>query len=122
MIDKEAKKLIEENAVAFSTVNKEGNPHCSVVAFVKVISKDEILITCNYMVSSIENIQRNPNVCLTVWNKDWQKNCVGYSLIGKAKYFTSGKYFEMIKKIPENQNEPCKGAILVKVEKIKKLG
>jgi predicted pyridoxine 5'-phosphate oxidase superfamily flavin-nucleotide-binding protein len=120
-ITPEIKKLVEENPLAFATVDEKGNPHCIAVAFVKVVSKNQILVTDNYMSETIKNIQKNPNVALTVWSENWKEKCVGYELKGKAKYFTSGKWYEMVKKIPENEKEPCKGAILVTINKIKKL-
>jgi hypothetical protein len=120
-INKELKNLIEENALAFATVDEKGNPHCVAVAFVKVVSENQILVTDNYMVETIKNIQQNPNVALAVWNKNWKENCVGYELRGTAEYFTEGKWYEIIKQIPENKGEPCKGAILITINKIKKL-
>jgi len=42
-------------------------------------------------------------------------------LRGTAKYFTSGKWYKIVKEIPENREEPCKGAILVTIKKIKKI-
>lgn len=120
-IDNELKKLIEDNALAFVSVDEEGNPHCIAVAFAKVVSEDEVLITNNYIVETEKNILRNPNVALTVWNKEWKENCIGYELTGNADYFTDGKWYEMIKKMPENKGCPCKGAILIKISKIKKL-
>jgi predicted pyridoxine 5'-phosphate oxidase superfamily flavin-nucleotide-binding protein len=59
-------------------VDENGNPHCIAVVFVKVVSKNQILVTDNYMVQTTKNIQRNPSVALTVWNKDWKENCIGY--------------------------------------------
>ena len=120
-INEELKKLIEENALAFAIVDENGNPHCIAVGFVKVVSKNQILTTDNYMVETIKNIQQNSNVALSVWNKDWKENCVGYELKGAAEYFTGGKSYEMIKQIPENKEKPCKGAILITINKIKKL-
>ncbi len=120
-INDELKKLIEGDVLALATMNENGNPHCIAVAFVKVVSNNQILVTDNYMSETIKNIKRNPNVAITVWNKNWKKNCIGYELNGTAEYFTNGKWYEMIKKIPENQGEPCKGAILIKISKIKKL-
>ena len=117
----ELKNLIEENALAFATIDEKENPHCIAVAFVKVVSKNQILVTDNYMVETRKNIQQNPNVALSVWNKNWKEKCVGYELNGTAEYFTSGKWYEMIKQIPENKEEPCKGAILITINKIKKL-
>lgn len=121
MITKTIKKLIEENALGLATTDKEGNPHNIAVGDVKVISKNQLLISDNYMHDTIENIKKNPNVSLVVWNKEWKEHCFGYELKGKAEYFTSGKWIDFIKKIPANQGEPCKGAILIAINKIKSL-
>jgi predicted pyridoxine 5'-phosphate oxidase superfamily flavin-nucleotide-binding protein len=120
-LDDELKKMIENNALAFATVNENGNPHCIAVGFAKVVSDEEILITNNYMIETEKNILKNPNVVLTVWNKEWEEKCFGYELTGIAEYFTEGKWYEMIKEIPENKGYPCKGAILIKISKVKKL-
>ena len=48
-ISKDAKKIIEENPVAFATVGDVGKPNVIGVAFVKVVSKNQVLITDNYM-------------------------------------------------------------------------
>ena len=90
-IPEELKKLIQENALAFATVDENGNPHSIAAGFIKAVSKNQILITDNYMVETIKNIQQGLNVALAVWNKDWKKNCVGYELRGTAEYFTEGK-------------------------------
>jgi len=121
MINKGIKKIIEENALGLATVDKNGNPHNIAVGYVQVISKNQLLISNNYLEETIENIKSNPNVALVVWVSDWKKNCVGYELRGKAEYFTSGKHHETIKKLPINQGEPCKGAILVTINKVKVL-
>lgn len=120
-INEELKKLIEKNALAFATVDENAKPHCIAVACAKVISKNQILVTDNYMVETRKNILKNPNVAMVVWDKDWKENCVGYELRGLAEYFTEGKWYNMIKQIPENKGEPCKGAILITISKIKKL-
>ena len=120
-IDNKLKKLIENNALGFATIDKGGNPHCIAVGYVKVVSKNQILITNDYMFETIKNIQQNNNVALVVWNKDWKENCIGYELKGITDYFTKGKWHEMIKKIPENKGESCIGAILVTINKVKRL-
>ncbi len=53
-INEELKKLIEENVLAFATVDENGNPHCIAVAFAKVVSKNQILVTDNYMVETVK--------------------------------------------------------------------
>lgn len=115
------KDLIEESAIAVATVNEAVEPHCITVVFARVVSDNQLLITDNYMVETVENIKKNPAVCLAVWGKDWEKKCFGYGLKGTAEYFTDGKWHEIIKKLPGNKGEPCKGAILITISKIKKL-
>lgn len=114
----EIKKLIEGNPVAFATVDCLSNPNVIGVAYVKVVSDNQILITDNFMEQTKENIIENNNVCLAVWNKTWE----GYKLIGKAEYFTDGKWKRYVEKMVENKNLPAKGAILITVSMLIKLG
>ena len=119
-INEGMKKMINESLVmALATVDKNGEPHNIAVGYVKVVSKNRLLISDNWIVESVENIKLNPDVSLVVWNKNWEEACIGYEFRGKAEYFTSGKWVEEIKKIPINKDEPCKGAILVTINKIK---
>lgn len=113
--------MIEENALGLATTDKQGNPHNIAVAYVRVISKNQLVISDNYLKETLENIKLNNNVSLVVWAEKWKEACIGYELKGKAEYFASGKWIEFIKKIPINQGEPCKGAILVTINKIKPL-
>ncbi len=113
-ISKNAKKIIEENPIAFATADNTCNPNVIGVAYVKVVSRNQVIITDNYMSQTRENLKQNNNACLAVWDKDWK----GYKLIGKAKYFTTGKWKKFIEKMPENKRLPAKGAILVTVTKI----
>jgi predicted pyridoxine 5'-phosphate oxidase superfamily flavin-nucleotide-binding protein len=46
-INSETKKLIEENPLAFATVDDAGKPNVIAVAYVKVVSKNQILIIDN---------------------------------------------------------------------------
>lgn len=112
------KKLIEEHPLAFATVDVAGNPNVIAVACVKVVSKNQILITDNYMKQTKENLEKNNNVCLAVWAKDWS----GYKLVGNAEYFTTGKWKRFVEQIPENKGLLAKGAILVTISKLIKLG
>ncbi|HNV97612.1 MAG TPA: pyridoxamine 5'-phosphate oxidase family protein [bacterium] len=107
------KNLIEKNPLAFATI-LNNKPNVIGVACVKVLDKNKILITDNYMKTTIKNISKNNNVALIVWDK----NLNGYKLIGRAKYYNSGKYLEFIKKMKENHGLPAKGAIIVKISKI----
>jgi predicted pyridoxine 5'-phosphate oxidase superfamily flavin-nucleotide-binding protein len=115
-INPQIKRIIEHNPVAFSTSDKKGNPHVIAVA-AKVVSLNQILVTDNYMFTTLKNLKNNQNIALAVWDKKWN----GYRLKGKAKYFKSGKWHLFAKKLKENKGYPCKGAILVKISEIRKL-
>lgn len=110
----EIKNLIENNPVVVATVMENGKPNVIGVAFVKVVSGNQILVTDNYMRQTIEDIINNENVCLLVWDKDLK----GYKMVGEAEYFTEGKWKKFVEQIKENKGLPAKGAILVTVSKI----
>jgi predicted pyridoxine 5'-phosphate oxidase superfamily flavin-nucleotide-binding protein len=118
IINEESKKIIEENPVAFATVDLNSNPNVIGVAYVKVVSPDEVIITDNFMKQTKENVDSNRNVCLAVWDQDWN----GYKLIGQAEYFTVGKWKKYVEQMPENKDLAAKGAILITVSQIIKLG
>ena len=102
-INEGMKKMIEENALALATINEKGEPHNIAIGFVKVISKNQLLISNNWFVETANNIKKNPNVSLAVWARNWEENCIGYEFKGRAEEFTSGKWLEEIKKIPINE-------------------
>jgi len=110
----EIKNLIEENPVALSTVMADGRPNAVGVAYVKVVSNMEVIITDNYMNQTPKDIQNNKNVCLLVWDKDMK----GYKMIGQAEYLSGGQWLDFVKGLSENSGLPAKGAILVKVANI----
>jgi predicted pyridoxine 5'-phosphate oxidase superfamily flavin-nucleotide-binding protein len=111
------KKIIEKNPVVLATVLDKKFPNAVVVAFVKVISDKEILITDNYLNQTIKDLKQNNNVCLLVWNNKWE----GYKIIGRAEYYRTGKWKRFVEMMKENKDLPAKGAILIKTEKIIKL-
>lgn len=121
MINEGIKNMIENNALGFATVDKSGKPNNIAVGYVKVISETELIVSDNHLGKTIENIKENPEVSLVVWERNWEDNCVGYELKGTAEYFTEGEWIDFIKKIPVNEGEPCKGAILVKLNNLKVL-
>jgi len=110
----EIKNIIENNPVALATVMKDGKPNVLGVAYIKVVSDTEIIITDNYMNQTLQDILNNKNVCLLAWDETLK----GYKMIGQAEYFSSGKCVDFVKCLPDNAGLPAKGAILVKVEKI----
>ncbi|MCX6763524.1 MAG: pyridoxamine 5'-phosphate oxidase family protein [Candidatus Moranbacteria bacterium] len=120
MISPCIKKLIEANAMGLATIGKNGKPHNIAVACVKV-EGDLVIISNTHIKESVKNIQQNKNVSLVVWNKEWEKACVGFELIGQAKNYTSGKWFDYVCRLRENKGYKLKSVIIVKITKIKKL-
>jgi predicted pyridoxine 5'-phosphate oxidase superfamily flavin-nucleotide-binding protein len=108
------KKLIENNPVALATVKDKNKPNAAALAFAKVVSDKEILLTDNYLNQTVIDLQKNKNICLLVWDKKWQ----GYKIIGQAKYFTEGKWKKFVVAMKENKGLPAKGAILITVSKV----
>ena len=111
---------MEINAVGFCTIDKKNEPHSIAVASVKVFQNNIVISNINIK-ESINNIDKNNNVAIVVWNKEWETACIGFELKGKAKNYTFGKWFDFVKKMPENKGYDVKSAIVVKIEKIKKL-
>ncbi len=110
----EIKNVIEGNPVALATIIGEDKPNVIGVAYIKVVSDHEIVVTDNYMNQTVKDITENKNVCLIVWDKDLK----GYKLVGEAEYYTDGEWKKFVEQIEENKGLPAKGAILVKVSKI----
>ena len=111
---KEFKKIIENNPLSLATVTANHLPNLIVVAFVQVIDDQTLLITDNYMNQTIKDLAHNQQVCLLVYDKNWQ----GIKILGQATYHNSGQWLKKVKADPNNEGLPAKGAILVKAEKI----
>jgi len=114
-MEKEIKKMIEENPIALATISNEGKPHNIAVGDVKVVSDNQILIGDNYMKETILNINNNKNVALLVFDSQQ-----GFELKGIAEYFKEGGWLEQVKMI--HKGYPAKGAILVTINEIKECG
>ncbi len=119
MINQEAVRLIEKNPVAIATCVLD-NPDVAVVADVKVVEKDKLLIGDNYLTKTVSNIAKNNKVVLVVWNRNWEDECFGYKMTGRASYSVNDIWHNQVKQIHEGF--PAKGAIVVTVESIKRIG
>lgn len=119
-MDEGVKHLIENNALAFSSIDGDGCPHNIAVACCKVVG-DQIIISNSHIHETIKNLEFNKNVSLAVWHKDWENVCVGFEIKGVAENFTSGDWLEFAKKLPDNEGYNIKSAIVVTVSIVKKL-
>jgi len=113
---REIKDKIEKAIIAVATVDSENKPHVIAVMYVK-IKDDKIVITNNYMSSTLKNLNNNPNVSLVFWEKE-----KGWRIDGRAEYFNSGEWLDFVKGLPENKGESANGALVIDIENIKELG
>lgn len=118
-ISENQKKLLETEALAVATINKDGSPHLIAVGYTRVINSTTVVITDNFMKQTPENIKNDSRICLAVWSKDWKE---GYRFVGNAEYQTTGKYVDYVKTMKVNEGYPAKGALVVTVDNIQKLG
>ncbi len=110
------KAKLEKATVAVATINNYNKPHNIAVMFTKV-AEGRIIITDNFMHSTVENIVKNPFISLIFWEGE-----NGWRIDGKADYYNYGKWFDFVKTLPENKGFPTKGAIVVEIDEIKELG
>jgi len=114
-ITSKIKKIIEGYPLALATI-KNGKPYVIVLTCYKAIDGNKILFCDTYIKKTLENIKKNNNIVMVGWSKDYE----GYQFFGKARYFKKGKWFKLCKKLKKKKELPCKGAILVEVNKIVK--
>ncbi len=115
------KNKINRNVMHIATVNKENNPNLAVATNVLVLDENRIIISINEMINTQKNVQYNANVVLTVFDK----NYIGLRLFGTAKFYKSGKYYDLCKKefFPNGKISPCgatkpKGAMIITILKM----
>lgn len=111
------KKMVETNAMSVATTDGRGKPHAIAVAYVK-LREGKLVITDNFMKKTVKHIQKRPDVAVAVWNSKWK----GYEVKGKARYYASGKWYNIVKRMKENKGYACKGAVVITPMSIKKLG
>ncbi|MBO4245429.1 MAG: pyridoxamine 5'-phosphate oxidase family protein [Bacilli bacterium] len=118
------KSLIENHPIHIATVNKHNKPNVSVASDVKVLDENTLIISCNEMNNTQNNIQIYNNVALTSFDSEW----VGIRMFGKAYFYRDGKYYEYCEKTFFANNEVTpfgavkpKGAIVIKIDKIENL-
>jgi len=115
-LTEEMKDIIKKaGVVAVATANKEGEPSAAAIAFVKVLSDDELLLMDNFMLKTRQNLGENPRIAVTAW-----ADHSGYQFKGTARVETSGKVFEegvaWVKSVAPPLNP--KAAVVLKVEEV----
>jgi hypothetical protein len=117
-IPSEVSQLLQSTVAAFSTCSAEGVPNTVAIAYCKVVSPNQILISDNFFNKTRKNLDQNPHVSVTFWNKENDPNGVGYQIKGLAEVFTSGAWKDAVDQMECNQGQSHKAAILVTVSEI----
>ncbi len=112
----EIKDKLEKRYISLASVTLDNKPH-AIAAEINKVEDNKIIITDNFMKTTIENIKNNPNVSLVLIEGE-----NGWRIDGKAEYFDSGKWLEFVKSLKENKGFTPKGAILINIKKITELG
>jgi len=114
------KEIFEkQETIVLATATKDGLPNVVPVNAKKIIDDETILISDQFFNKTLKNLQANPQVAITVWDK-----LEGYQIKGTTTIETSGKRFEetakWIDEIGKKLNLPIKskGAIIVKLTEI----
>lgn len=101
--------------VAVATATGGGEPNVAAIAFVKILSDDELLLMDNFMLKTRQNIEANPRVAVAAW-----ADHSGYKFKGTARIETSGKVFEEGVAWVKSVAPPLdpKAAVILKVDEI----
>jgi|LQYC01.1.fsa_nt_gi predicted pyridoxine 5'-phosphate oxidase superfamily flavin-nucleotide-binding protein len=114
------KEIFEkQETIVLATATKDGLPNVVPVSAKKIIDDETILISDQFFNKTLKNLQANPQVAITIWDK-----LEGYQLKGTVTVETSGARFEetakWIEEMGKAHNLPIKskGAIIVKLTEI----
>jgi uncharacterized protein len=111
--------LAKQETVVLATATKDGIPNVVPINAKKILDDETILISDQFFNKTLSNLQQNPRVAVTLWDK-----LEGYQIKGTVTIETSGERFEetarWIDQIGKKLNLPLasKGAVIVAIEEI----
>ncbi len=115
-ISKEIKQFFESiPLMAFSTVDKDGNPNVVTIASKRIINKDTIWVIDTFFGKTKTNVLQNNKIAIAMW-----KEGKGYQIKGTSTYYSEGKTFEEAKKwiLKLKPQKIVKGVIEIKITEI----
>jgi len=108
-ITAEMRKLLNETAIwVLATSDRDALPNAVPIFFTLVLENGKLLLVDNFMNKTIDNIQQNPMVSVSVW-----KDKEGYQFKGIAQLETSGTNFKLGKELAKDRNP--KGVVTVEI-------
>lgn len=109
--------LNRRKIVVLATADLKAKPRAIFVEINKA-GDDNIIITDNEMIMTRKNLLENRQVAILAFEKDFSY-CL--KILGKARYYTKGKYFNFVRKLEANKNRRPKGAVVISIKDIIKL-
>ena len=108
-ITAEMKQLLDETAIwVLATSDRDALPNAVPIFFTLVLENGKLLLVDNFMNKTIDNIQQNPIVSVSVW-----KDKEGYQFKGIAELETIGTNFELGKELAKDRKP--KGVVTVEI-------
>jgi predicted pyridoxine 5'-phosphate oxidase superfamily flavin-nucleotide-binding protein len=107
------------HTVVLSTASIDGTPNAVPVGAKKIIDKETILISDQFLNKTLANMKANPKVAVTFW-----EGREGYQLKGRVTIETTGQRFEETARWIEERSSKAgfplksKAAIILTIEEI----
>jgi uncharacterized protein len=120
MITKEIEDFFEKTKVmVLATVDSKKIPNVVPIGSKKIIDKKTIWSIDTFHQKTLNNIEQNPNVALSMWQIG-ENTKEGYQIKGKATYHTCGEIFEKARKwiLKTKPNKIVKGVLEITVTDI----
>lgn len=109
-------KLLRHNPIAIASINKDWTPHIAWAYW--VVEKEwKLVITNNFMKTTVKNIENNENIEIIVWDEDlsW------FRVKWKAKHDKSPIWIDFLSSQDYNQWYNPKWAIILEIAEIKEI-
>ena len=113
-------EILRKFPTMIATTSADGSPNLTPAADVVLLNDRTILIAHNEMRRTVENIRNNARgggIMLLVLDNNFE----GFRIRGTAKYYTSGKYFDLVNQYFKNAKTTPLGAIVVDIQKIEEM-
>jgi predicted pyridoxine 5'-phosphate oxidase superfamily flavin-nucleotide-binding protein len=118
LISDEIRAVFEKIKVfSVATAAPDGTPNVAPIAFVLIVSDDEIWLGDNFMKKTLENARRNPRMAIYAWDPD-TKRC--FQVKGSVEVRTEGPEYEKMRGMIKAKNEayPAKSLLILRVSEV----
>lgn len=109
----------KQETLVLATASNDGIPNVVPINAKKILDDETLLISDQFFHKTLRNLQENPRVAITFWDR-----LEGYQIKGAVTIETSGTRYEdtarWIEAVGKKLNLPLrsKGALIVKIEEI----